>query len=306
MTKTRIRTFILCTIPLILGLAVDLSLQSGVFPNPLLKWQVIVDSGTLVFLGGLTVSVVACARRVFSWYWRRCTTRALTEAMNRQIAEHHRFVRRLEHEMKNPLAVLQVSLAGLDQQYRPSTQERQAARSAIVRLQRLIRDLRKLADLEAYSLEREQVDLAELVQETIAAVLSTPERSERSISLITSRISWPPVSVLGDQDLLMLAFYNLLDNACKFTRPGDTVEVRVHEDGTAVTVDVADNGPGIAEDDLPYIFEELYRGKNAGNTEGNGLGLAVVKKIVACHGGRITVRSRLGRGTVFTVQLPQS
>ena len=264
------------------------------------------DLGTLALLSGLAVSGIAWAGEALSWYWLRRGTRALAEARKRHADEHHRFVRRLEHEMKTPLAVLQVSLAGLDQQYHLGTQERQAVRSAIARLHCLIRDLRKLADLEAYSLEREPVDLVELVQETIAAVQSTPERSGRSISLITSRIPWPPASVKGDRDLLMLAFYNLLDNARKFTHPGDAIEVRVHEDGTAVTVDVADNGPGIAEEDLPYIFEELYRGKNARNTEGNGLGLAVVKKIVECHGGRIMVRSRLDRGTVFTVQLPQS
>jgi len=307
MTSARLRyALALGGIPLILGLVLDWCFQSGILANHLLEFQITLDSGMLALLSGLTVSGLTWAGQVLLWYWRRRGTRALTEAGKRHVNKHYRFVRRLEHEMKNPLAVLQVSLAGLDQQYHPGARERQAVRSAVARLQRLIRDLRKLADLEAFSLEREPVDLVELVREAIVAVQSTPAREERSMSLITSRIPWPPASVRGDRDLLMLAFYNLLDNASKFTRPGDAIEVRVHEDGPAVTVDIADNGPGIAEQDLPYIFEELYRGKNARHTEGNGLGLAVVKKIIACHGGRITVRSRLGRGTVFTVQLPQS
>ncbi len=296
---------VLASVPLVLGLLLDLSLQSGIFPNHLLEGRVTVDLGTLVLLSGLTVSSVAWAGEVLSWYWLRRGIRALAEASKHHAGEHQRFVRQLEHEMKTPLAVLQVSLASLDQQCNLGIRERQVMHSAIVRLHRLIRDLRRLVDLETHLLEHEPVDPVKLVQEAIAAVQSTPERSGRSISLITSRIPWPPASVKGDRDLLMLAFYNLLDNACKFTRPGDVIEVRVYEDGAAVTVDVADNGPGVAKEDLPYIFEELYRGKNARNTEGNGLGLAMVKRIVECHGGRIMVRSRLSRGTVFTVRLPK-
>ena len=306
MTSTRLHyALVLGGIPSILGLSLALALQNNIFPNPLLKGQITVDLGTLLLLSGLMLSGIAWAGSFLSWYCLRRGAQALAEESKRHTDKHHRFIRRLEHEMKTPLAVLQVSLASLDQQYCPGDQERQAVRSAIARLHRLIQDLRKLADLETYSLEQKPVDLAELLQETISAVQDAPGRSGRSISLITSRIPWPFASVKGDRDLLMLAFYNLLDNACKFAHPGDAIEVRIREDGTAVTVDVADNGPGIAEEDLPYLFEELYRGKNARNIEGNGLGLAVVKRIVECHGGRITVRSRLGQGTVFTVQLPQ-
>jgi signal transduction histidine kinase len=78
----------------------------------------------------------------------------------------------------------------------------------------------------------------------------------------------------------------------------------VREGNTALTVDVADSGPGIVEADLSHVFEELYRGENAKGVEGSGLGLALAKKIVECHDGQISVRSRLGHGTVFTVRLP--
>lgn len=290
--------------PLLLGLGLALVLQGNILPNPLLRGQITIDLGTLLFLGGLMLSGIGWAVSFLSWYWLRRGTQALTEESRRQAEERRRFIHRLDHEMKSPLAVLQVGLISLDPQYCQGDQESQAVRSAIARLHRLIQDLRRLADLETHSLEQKPVNLAELLQETISAVQNAPGRSEQSISLVTSRIPWPPASVKGDRDLLMLAFYNLLDNACKFTHPSGAIEVRIREDSATVTIDVADNGPGIAEADLPYLFEELYRGKNARNIEGSGLGLAVVKKIIERHGGRVAVRSRLDQGTVFTVQLP--
>jgi two-component system OmpR family sensor kinase len=113
--------------------------------------------------------------------------------------------------------------------------------------------------------------------------------------------------VIGDRDLLVLAMYNLVENALKFTSVNEPVEVRALEDGKAIVVEVADSGAGIQSEDLPKIFEELYRGTNARGTEGSGLGLALVNRIVTLHGGQIFVRSRQEnpRGTVFTVRLPE-
>ena len=102
--------------------------------------------------------------------------------------------------------------------------------------------------------------------------------------------------------------YNLVENALKYTSESDSVEVRALEDGKAVVVEVADSGGGIATEDLSKIFEELYRGSNARTTEGSGLGLALVNRIISLHGGQIDVRSRQNspRGTVFTVRLPEA
>src|SRR5262249_10324538 len=97
---------------------------------------------------------------------------------------------------------------------------------------------------------------------------------------------------------------NLLDNAIKFGRAGDRVELRASEDGATVVVEVADTGPGIPETDLPHVWEELYRGQGARAVPGSGLGLALVHAIIQRHGGQVSVRSRAGQGTVFTVRLP--
>jgi len=82
--------------------------------------------------------------------------------------------------------------------------------------------------------------------------------------------------------------------------------VRALEDGSAIVVEVADTGPGVPGEELPHLFEELYRGQEARGVEGSGLGLALVKAVVELHGGRAAVRSRPGQGSVFTLRLPVS
>ena len=101
-----------------------------------------------------------------------------------------------------------------------------------------------------------------------------------------------------------MAIHNLLDNALKFTRSGDKVEVRAFEDGAGVVIEVADTGPGLAEAELPYVWDELYRGQATRGVPGSGLGLALVRAVVARHAGQATLRSRVGQGTVVTIRLP--
>jgi two-component system OmpR family sensor kinase len=174
----------------------------------------------------------------------------------------------------------------------------------VARLRRLLQGLRKLSDLDTYAIAGEIIDFTDLLGKAITAAKSVPGREGHNIELHPQRFPWSPPPMSGDEDLLLLAFYNLIDNACKFGGPAGSVQVRVSEDGAAVLVEIADNGPGIAEEDLPHIFEELYRGEGARGIEGSGLGLALVKKIVERHGGSVAVRSRPGQGTVFVVRLP--
>ena len=100
------------------------------------------------------------------------------------------------------------------------------------------------------------------------------------------------------------ALHNLVDNACKFSGPQATIELRAFEDGSNVVVEVADTGPGIDPDEIPHLGEELYRGRSARGIEGSGLGLALVQAIVDRHRGTLTIRSRPGQGTVVALRLP--
>jgi two-component system, OmpR family, sensor kinase len=108
----------------------------------------------------------------------------------------------------------------------------------------------------------------------------------------------------GDTDLLELALRNVLDNAIKFTRPGDTVQVRAFEDRGWVIIEITDSGPGIPPDEQAQIWDELFRGKNARGTPGSGLGLALVQAVIEQHGGQAALRSQVDHGTRITLRLP--
>ncbi len=231
------------------------------------------------------------------------------KAMLQNLEESRRqFLRRLDHEIKNPLTGLQAALVNMSDAPDEIDRARAAenARQALERLRRLLADLRKLAELEERSLECLPVDIPALLEEVTEAVRTLPSAQERPVHLMIARVPWPFSPVRGDRDLLGLAFYNLIENAVKFSTPQDTVEIRALEDGDTVLVEVADSGPGIHPADLPKIFEELYRGMNARGVEGSGLGLALTRRIVLLHGGALEVRSRQDapRGTVFSVRLP--
>lgn len=221
-----------------------------------------------------------------------------------------RFIRRLDHEIKNPLTGLRAALVNMEEAQVDEDRQHavENASHAVERLTKLLTDLRKLSDLGERPLELGQVDVPDLLQDVVDAAHVLPAYKGRDVSLLIPKVPSPFPMITGDRDLLVLAVYNLVENALKFTCATDSVEIRLAEDGRAILIEVADSGVGIPAEDVSKIFEELYRGSNARSTEGSGLGLALVHRIIAQHGGHIQVRSSQEepRGTVFTVRLPVS
>lgn len=295
-------------LPTILGGLVSILLQISLRAVPVLVFKI--DVGTVLFLAGIGLSVVAAAVYAGASMRDRQARRNLEASLNAAERSRQRFLRRLDHEIKNPLTGLQAALANLQESASPPERERAArnADRAVERLRRLLADLRKLSDLSERPVERLPVDIPPLLEEMIEAARAQPSYAERRINLMVTRVPWNLPPVTGDRDLLGLAIYNLIENALKFTSAGDRVEVRALEDGRAIIVEVADTGPGIAPEDVQSVFEELYRGANARGVDGSGLGLALARRIVDLHGGQIAVRSRQEepRGTVFALRLPMS
>ena len=298
-------------VPAAIGLGLALWLQSRGPLNPLLAVQA--DLGTVVLLVGLLLSAVILWTAGEWELARRRQERAVAAERAAATAAHRRFVGRLEHELKNPLTAIRAGLANVTSglQVAPGGEiEQQRALATVVsqaeRLGRLAADLRKLAEVEAQPLERAAVDVTDLLEEAVEVARGKPAAAERRLVLNLPRAPWPLPPVAGDRDLLFLAVHNLLDNAVEVHRVGDTVEVRAAEDGSAVVVEVADTGTGMPAEELPHLFEELYRGQGARGIEGSGLGLALVKAIIERHGGGVAVRSRPGQGSVFSLRLPAS
>ena len=277
-------------------------------PVPLMVFKI--DTGTVVFVAGLVLTLFFGAAYLNGWIKEQRAQKTIERSMQESEQGRQRFIRRLDHEIKNPLTGLRAALVNL--QETGDAAERliaaENANRAVERLTRLLNDLRKLSDLEERSIERMPVDIPQLLDDVVDAARTMPAYRGRHVSLFISKVPAPLPPIRGDRDLLSLAVYNLVENALKYSSPSDSVEVRALEDGKAVVVEVADSGGGIASEDLSKIFEELYRGSNARSTEGSGLGLALVNRIISLHGGQIDVRSRQNgpRGTVFTVRLPEA
>lgn len=291
---------LLVLLPLGLGLVTALLLRyRGTTPIFYMR----ADAATLAILAGLTLSLLLAA----GWALLEHTRQASLRLSQAQAADdRRRFLQRLDHELKNPLTALRAALANLTEAPTDALQREALAgiETQAMRLSRLVADLRKLADLETRPIEHAPVDITTMLEEALALAQERPEAAERRLTLSLPRAPWPLPAVAGDRDLLFLAVHNLLDNALKFTRPGDTVEIRAFEDGATVIIEVADTGPGIPEDEVPHVWEELYRGQGARGTAGSGLGLALVRAIALRHGGQVHLRSRVGQGTVVTLRLP--
>ena len=294
-------------LPFLVGIIASLLVQGFWNPVPVLVFKM--DIGVIAFVAGLGISAFFVAIWMGAASTENRAARKIEDAIHEAEQGRRRFLRRLDHEMKNPLTGLRAALDNLQEAQSKDERIRagENAKRAQERLSALLTDLRKLADLEERQIEREKVDVPDLLDDVVEAARTIPAYEGRNISLFVTKIPSPFPCVIGDRDLLVLAMYNLVENALKFTSADEPVEVRALEDGKAIVVEVADSGAGIQSEDLAKIFEELYRGNNARGTEGSGLGLALVNRIVTLHGGQIFVRSRQEnpRGTVFTVRLPE-
>jgi two-component system, OmpR family, sensor kinase len=311
---------LLVFVPLGLGLFTFVLMR--VFLGPIPPFIYTADVGVVGIVFGATlrdpgvvafIAVTALAFIIMLFYLRNqqqteIVHQTLEDAVREAEQRRRHFLRRLDHEIKNPLTALQAALVNLRESEGAEERQRAAhnAERSVARLTRLLADLRKLSDLEERPLERLTVEIPEMLEDVVGAVRALPAFEKRTVNLLISRVPWPFPTITGDRDLLALVMYNLIENALKFTSREEAVEVRALEDGRAIVIEVADSGPGIPPDELPKIFEELYRGANARGIEGSGLGLALVQRIINMHGGQISVRSRQDdpRGTVFTLRLP--
>ncbi len=292
--------------PLTAGLLASALLARSVLPNYVLAGRYEVNLAWIASAAGIAVSAILLGAWSLAWWVEQTAApRVRAEERAAQATAWQRFVRRLDHELKNPLTIIRLGITNL--QHGPNLMPEQKASLERVgqqadRLQKLVIDLRSLIELEERGLEKTAIDLREVIAEAVD--LSTHAWRNRRVEVHIQKVPWPVETLTGDRDLLGLALRNLLDNALKFTGPDGQVEVRASEDGRMAVIEIADDGIGIPAETVAHVFEELYRGENAKSTPGSGLGLTLVQKIVVLHGGTITIRSREGQGTLVTIRLP--
>lgn len=221
-------------------------------------------------------------------------------------AQQKQFTADAAHELRTPVSVILTQIQSTLNKDRTGSEYREtleACQRAAQRMRRLIESLLELARLDAGQdvLKRMPFDLAKTVGDCVELV--RPLAEQRKIKLTTELAAAP---TLGDTERVAQVVTNLLGNAVQHTPEGSAVRITTQLDGGATLLTVADNGPGIAAEHLPHIFDRFYRGDAARTTAlgSTGLGLAISKAIVEAQGGSIEVESAPGRGATFRVRLP--
>jgi signal transduction histidine kinase len=235
----------------------------------------------------------------------------IIRAINRMTAElqgtqtlRSDFIANVSHELKTPLAVMgnyaeMLQAAGIGEAER--LEYAGAIRRSARRLAALVTNILKLNKLENQQIfpKHEEFDLSGQLCETMLGFEDAWE--EKGLNIETDITD--EVYICADPELLSLVWSNLISNAVKFTPQGGTVGLSLHGDGKIVEVTVSDTGCGIDPETGKHIFEKFYQGDTSHATEGNGLGLALVKRVIDILDGEISVRSTPGRGSSFTVRL---
>ena len=239
---------------------------------------------------------------------------ALSVALNRMIeriehsfAHMNRFAADASHELRTPLTVLRGELEAVAQRPDLPVEVRETVESALEegeRLSKIVESLLAISRLDAGEalMAREQFELSELVTATVDQVRLLAEDKQIALKCVADE----EVQVVGDPGRLKQVVVNLVDNAIKYTRDGGRVDIAVTAGNGKAVIEVSDSGVGIPPEALPYVFDRFFRVDKARSRQmgGAGLGLSIVKSICTAHGGIISVKSREGDGSSFTVELP--
>lgn len=233
----------------------------------------------------------------------RKSVNVLAKKLKNQDNLRRRLVSDISHEIRTPLNVLQNNLEAMIDGVFPVTEERlNYLNEEVVRFGRLLNNLNVLKEFEAESIKLnfEPMLLNELIEDITKEFLAYAEN--KKIKLTYNVDSNAKYLITGDKDKLKQVFINLLSNAVKFSEENGKVSVKLYSSGNKIKVEIKDNGIGIKEEDLPFIFERLYRGdKSRHKIEGSGIGLTIVKNILQLHSAAIDVKSEEGQGAIFIV-----
>jgi len=217
------------------------------------------------------------------------------------------FIANVSHELRTPLAglksVIETLEAGAKDDPAVAADFLSRADTEIDRLVQMVEELLELSRLESgdIPLVRRRLDVERILREAVGRLGRQAEKAGVVVGIDVDD-GLPPVS--GDAEMVERVVVNLLHNAVKFTPAGGRVQLRAACGEGAVEVSVSDTGVGIAEEDLPRIFERFYKGDRSRGAGGTGLGLAVAKHAVEAHGGKIWAESRPGEGSTFRFTIP--
>lgn len=229
----------------------------------------------------------------------------LANSLGKQEVLRKQLTADVAHELRTPLTSVGTHLEAMVDGIWEATPERlQSCHEEIIRIGKIVQDMESLAKVESenFKLDITQINPAEIAQKAVRS-FEAEIRNKKLNVLVEGQCS----DISADRDRLSQVFTNLLSNAVKYTPEGGNIKITVSETDRNVCIKFKDNGIGIAEEEIPFVFERFYRADKSRNrlTGGSGIGLAIVKSIVAAHGGTVEAESKLNEGTSFTVTLPK-
>jgi signal transduction histidine kinase len=215
----------------------------------------------------------------------------------------------VSHDLRTPISSIQgfaelLQTKGQQLSVEEKTEYLDVVLKNVDRLKNLVNDLFELSKLESQAIKTnmEPLSIGELI--TDIASKYRLNANDKGVNINTTFSKELPL-VIADIGLIDRALQNLLDNALKFCKQGDVITIELNLDSNNnIQVHIIDTGEGIAENELPLIFDRYYRGKSETSRNGTGLGLAITKKILELHGSTIQVKSQISKGTRFTFSLP--
>lgn len=226
----------------------------------------------------------------------------------RREREKMNFISMMAHDMKSPLVGISGLVNSLQKEKICQTNEKlrtylMAIGEAQQRLETMVREFLEYSQLVSsqVTLNLSNTDITQLLQQVIE--IYAPRARGKHIVLTFN--FGPLPGVMADTNRLYRVFTNIIDNAIKFSPEKTEIIITARDADDAIIVSIEDQGRGIETAEIPYIFDAFYRTKSMQNAEGQGLGLAASRSIIRRHGGRISVKSRVGKGSIFTVRLPK-
>ncbi len=230
----------------------------------------------------------------------------------KQLEQHRRvLISMFAHDLKGPLSVAGGLLLRLKQEKAGPLNEKQhqyidAVLKEVNRVEKYIKSFLDIVRMEAgqINLARELCDLTRLFADVIDSAMI--KASQKGIKIDLDIPEDMPL-IFVDKTQFQRVILNLLDNAIKYSPRDSVVRIRCRDTEKNIMITVEDNGPGIQEEDLPYIFDPFYRANYSGNVEGCGIGLAIVKTIVEAHGGKVWVKNKKppAHGAIFCLSIPK-
>jgi PAS domain S-box-containing protein len=235
----------------------------------------------------------------------------IEDVTQQRVADESRgaFVTQASHELRNPLTTIRLYLEQLVEEgdKDPLVKARclNVISSETRRLERIVSDMLSVSEMDAgtFKVKNDDVPLLDVFEE-----MKQDYQAQALDKEIELQFQMPPKLPLmvGDRDKIVMALHNLVGNAIKYTPTGGKVMVKVFEENASLLVDVTDTGIGIKDEEQELVFDKFYRSKDRriASITGSGIGLALARQVVRLHGGDITLKSQLDKGSTFTMRLP--